>query len=119
MKNHVKQHTTKQMIANLSKENQWQTQTIMQLGQEVQNIGQLAEVTLNILKQLKDYPELVEKMQAEMKKHQEKIDAERSEQAADLPVTAEQVTPETSTSTVKKESSTEDVIDFGDEKVTK
>ena len=103
MNREVKKYTTKQQITRLMKDNQNLFNMLMQLGQEVQSIGQMTEVTLNILKQVENYPELVEKMQVQLKEHQAKIDAERSEQVAEMPVTAEAVTPETSTLGATKE----------------
>ena len=108
----AKKYTQKQLISRLVTENGQQMNMIMQLAQEVQQIGQLAEASLNILKQMDNYEELLEQMKA-------KLDAERSEQAAEMPVTAEPVTPETSTSTAQKEYITDadgkGAIDFGDE----
>ena len=107
----VKKYTQKQQITRLMKDNQNLFNMIMQLGQEVNQIGQLTEVTLNILKQQDNYPELVEKMQAKLAEHSEQQEKERA--------TAEQGTQETSTSDAKKEYITDDdgkgAIDYGDE----
>ena len=94
-----KKHTQKQEVAALQKENQRLFGLMIQLSQEIQQVGQMCEVTLNIVKQLEDYDNLVVKMKEKLAEHE----AQLAQEAA----AAEASTQETSTSTAP--------LDYGDE----
>ena len=98
MKREAKKYTQKQQIAALAQENQRLFGLVIQLSREVQQVGQMTEVTLNIVKQLENYPDLVEKMQEELKKY----DAEQKEEVDPELVDAELATQETSITASKK-----------------
>ena len=104
MKREAKKYTQKQQIAALAQENQRLFGLVIQLSREVQQVGQMTEVTLNIVKQLENYPDLVEKMQEELKKY----DAEQKEEVDPELVDAELATQETSTIASKQYITDED-----------
>ena len=101
-----KKHTTKQQIAALAKENKQMFGLLIQLSQEVQFIGGMGETTLNVLKQMDNYEELVEKMK-------ESLPSQDTQEESQSPLTEEK---EYNVHNI--EEPTEDLkanIDFGDE----
>ena len=101
-----KKQTQKEQIAALAKENKRMFGFLIQLSQEVQFIGGMGETTLNVLKQMDNYEELVEKMK-------ESLPSQDTQEESQSPLTEEK---EYNVHNI--EEPTEDLkanIDFGDE----
>ena len=75
-----KKHTQKQLIERLSKENGKTFSLLMQLAQEVNNIGGMTQTMLTVMKELPGYEDAVKKLKEAQKKSEATQDVSKSVQ---------------------------------------